>query len=57
MFLSLFRHRHRYNRLIPGCVRDPITGGLFPCSRLLCRCGDEDPFGVRLRKIIRMELP
>lgn len=52
--LWLFRHRHRYDILIPGAVWDPVTGVILPLSRLLCRCGEEDPYGKRLQEIIRM---
>jgi hypothetical protein len=52
---ALFRHRHRYQYLMPGAVIDPLTGGIFPLSRLMCICGEEDPYGVRLTKLIRME--
>jgi hypothetical protein len=54
--MRLFRHRHHYIILRPGCLQDPLTGGLFPCSRLFCRCGQEDPYTVRLREAIKMEI-
>lgn len=53
--MRIFRHRHRYSILRPGALRDPITGGIFPCSRVFCRCGQEDPYSIRLREIIGMK--
>jgi hypothetical protein len=48
----LFRHKHRYRRLVPGVVRDGLTGRLFPFTRFVCICGQERPSDTEFRRLI-----